>query len=260
MRLPDDYEFDADGPVGQYWLVHGVGFTVYRADGQRLGVVEHVVVDPVGQRAEQVFVRRRGRFVRRRRMTIDAGAFDAVSPASQRFLVESAPSDAAAPSRTGGRAIRRRAAASSLLAGQLLRRLAAGLVAAAGRARRAAPRLGSWLSARARTTGRVTLAVLRFLGRAAGAAARRLGAAARVAARVLGELAVLAAVIAAGAWRRAAARWASRTRPRDEGAPASDDPAAPQWPSDADAPLGRETDGETPTPRLRVGARKRPRV
>jgi hypothetical protein len=259
MRLPDDYEFDADGPVGRYWLVHGEGFTVYRADGRQLGVVEHVVVDPVVQRAEQVIVRRRGRVVRRRRTTVAAGAFEAVSPGSQRFLLESAPGGAAAPSRAVGRGIRRGAAASSLAAGQLLRRLAAGLVAAAGRARREAPRLGSWLSSRARATGRVTLAVLRFLGRAAGAAARRIGAAARVAARVLGELAVLAAVIAAGAWRRAAERSARRTRPRDEGAPGSDDPAAPYRPSDADAPLGRETGDETPTP-PRVGARKRPRV
>jgi hypothetical protein len=279
MRVSDDFRFDASSPVGRYWLVHGVGFTVCRADGRQVGVVEQVVVDPDGQYAEHVIVRREGLFVRRRRVTLDAGAFEAVSPASQQFLVEPASSGASAASRAVGalrvrevpafaraalralaqaalpvgRAIRRAGAASAALVGELLRRLAGGLivagrlswhgasagahaaVVAAGRARREAPRLESWLAARSRT------------------AARRLGDATVIAARVLGGLSVLAAVLVAAAWRRAAALSTRRATPPHDGAPEADDPGTTQWPSDADAPLGREASGEVPT-----HARERP--
>jgi hypothetical protein len=85
-RRIEDYEFDAGSPVGRYWLVHGEGFTVCRADGRELGVVEHVVIDPVGPRARQLIVRRG-----RRRTAVATDAVTAVSPASQQFLVASRP-------------------------------------------------------------------------------------------------------------------------------------------------------------------------
>jgi hypothetical protein len=144
-----------------------------------------VVVDHVRLRAEQVIVRRHGLVLRRRRATIDAGAVEAVVPASQLLLVGPASRGAKTPSLA--RQVLRRAAAGLAVG------LAAGLVAA----RREAPRLERWL------------------GRSARAASLRLRAAARIAARVLGELAVLAAVLAAAAWRRAAAR----PEPRDPDAP-----------------------------------------
>jgi hypothetical protein len=263
MHAPDDYPFDAGGPVGRYWLVHGVGFTVYRADGRRLGVVEDVVVDPVRQHAERLIVRRRRALFRRRKATFPASAVEAVAPGSQRFLVASARGASAAPA---ARAIRGAGAAALGFAHELLRRLAGGLVvagrlarrgasagtravvAAAGRARREAPRLESWLSARAQATGRATATFLRFLGRSAFAAAARLRAAALIAARVLGDLAVLTAVLAAAAWRRAAARSTHRTPlPREHG-PAAADPVASESGSDADAPLSRETSSEVRAP------------
>jgi hypothetical protein len=123
----DDYAFEADGPVGRYWLVHGVGFDVCRGDGRQLGVVEEVVVDSMRQWAAYLIVRRHGLF--RRYARIDARSVEAVDPASQRFLLEPAPRR---PPRVGG-AVRRRAAASRALAGRLVLGIAAGLVVA-GRA------------------------------------------------------------------------------------------------------------------------------
>jgi hypothetical protein len=262
MHAPDDYPFDARGPVGRYWLVHGVGFTVCRADGRKLGVVEDVVVDPVRQYAERLIVRRRRVFLRRRKATFPASAIAAVAPGSQRFLVASARGASAAPV---ARAIRcasaaalglvrealRRLAGCLVVAGRLARRGASAgtraVVVAARRARREAPRLESWLSAHAHATGRATATFLRFLGRSAFAAAARLGAAALVAARVLGDLAVLAAVLAAAAWRKAAARSTTRTPPPDEHEPAAADPVPSQSGGDADAPLSRETSSEVRT-------------
>lgn len=245
MRVDQDYSFDADSPVGRYWLVHGVGFTVCRADGRQLGVVERLVVDPVLQRAERVIIRRRG-VLRRPRTTLDASAVEAVAPASQRFLVASAPKVSPV-----GRAVRGAGAAALALTTALLRRVAAGLVAvrrlsgrgaragaragvaATGRARREAPRIAAWLSARAAGAWRATLP--------------RVEAAARVAARMLAAVIVLAAVVTAAAWRRAAALANSPTMPPDEGAPSAQEPDAPGWPSDADAPLGREESGDGQT-------------
>jgi hypothetical protein len=86
-----------------------------------------------------------------------------------------------------------------------------------------------------RSWGRATAAApavqLALIGFARGAA-RRLEGALRIVARVLGELVVLASVFAAAAWRKAAALFATR-RPRPP-------VEAPEWPGDADAPLGRE--------------------
>lgn len=219
MRGHDDFRFEANSPVGRYWLIHGVDFTVCREDGRTLGVVEDVVVDPVRLCAEQLIVRRSGLVVRRRRATIDAGAVKAVVPASQVLLLAGpAPRRAKRRSRTG----------------QVLRRLAAGLAtgfaAALAVARREAPKLERWV------------------GRSARAAALRLGAAARIAGRVLGEVTVLAAVLVAAVWRRAAPRTQPTVMPPDG------HPDASQWPSDADAPLGRETSEEAPTT---VGPRRR---
>ena len=242
MPVPDDYPFDASSPVLRYWLVNGAGFAVCRADGRELGIVEDVVVDPLGQHAEQVIVHRRRRIVGRRRATIDARAFEAVSPAAQRFLVESASGGASA-----GRPVRRAGSGSRVLAGELLRSFAAGLllagrvarigaravahaaVAAAGRTRRESPRLQARLSSSTRT------------------AATRLAAAARVVARALGDLAVLAAVFVAAAWRRVAAASSSR-KPIDSGERREPDKAEWRSDADADAPLGRETGGESPSP------------
>lgn len=218
MRAGDELLFEARSPVGRYWLINGAGFTVCRADGAKLGVVEEVVVDHVRARAEHVIVRPRGLF--RRRKTIAAGAVEAVVPASQLLVV------APAPRRTKRRS----------LTGRALRRLAAGIatdvVAARAVTRREVPKLG------------------RRLGRWARTASVRLSEAARVAGRVLGELTVLAAVLATAAWRRAAAALAT---PRALPPESLDEP---QWPSDADAPLAREERGESAAAPPRAGRRR----
>jgi hypothetical protein len=271
MRVPDDHQFDASSPVGRYWLVHGVGFTVCRDDGRELGVVEDVVVDQLRQRAEHVIVRRHGLVVRRREV-MDPGVVDAVVPASQLFLVESQATPAVGrprvPRAAAGRAVWRGAAAARPVLGGLLRRLAAALVVvgqrlrragiagvaatsrAARRARREAPRLESWLSARSRTAWRATRTAFRFLGRSGRTAALQLAAFARIAAHVLKELAVLTAVLAVAAWRRAAAALAERRH-----APPAVGPTDVED-SDADAPLGRETSGEPPPPAERRRAER----
>ena len=264
MRVPDDHQFDASSPVGRYWLVHGVGFAVCRNDGHELGVVEDVVVDALSQRAELVIVRRHGLVVRRRE-ELDPGVVEAVVPASQLFLVRSEASPAVdtpqAPRVAPGAAIRRGVDVTRPVVAEVARRLAAVLVVvarhaqraailsaaatrrAAGRARREAPRLESWLAARSRTTWRATLTALRFLDRSARAAALHLAAFARVAWRALRELAVLAAVLAVATWRRATAAQAAR-RPTETDA-AEDE--TDEGETDADAPLGRET-SEAPAP------------
>jgi hypothetical protein len=261
MRVPDDYRFDGSSPVGRYWLIHGVGFTVCRHDGRKLGVVEEVIVDQVRQNAERVIVRRRGLVPRLE--SLDPELVEAVVPGSQLFLVESPAPEPAVPSHPVAKARARSAAAAAgsglravdqttRRAGTaarphalgLLRALAAAVVLAAratrqgavayargvaadvARARRESPRLMAWLGVRARTTGRTL--------RAGG---RRLASAARIAGHAIAELSVLLAMLGLAAWRRAAgivreatAKPASAER---EAVDATDD-------VDADAPLGRE--------------------
>jgi hypothetical protein len=255
MRAPDDYPFDAAGPVGQYWLVHGAGFTVRRADGRKLGMVEEVVVDHLRGCAEALIVRPRRLSLRRRRRTIDAAAVAAVSPESQRFLLHSVPSRTAVW-RARVEELRRRLAAACVVAGRRSRQVArtallAG-VALGGRTRRGGQRLESWLAAGSRPVERALLAVQRLLGRAGLAAAVRLGAATRIAARILGELGASAAARAAAASRKAATRATRAAAP-----PEVREPGTAQWQSDADGSLARERRGEAPTQRA---ARVRRRV
>ena len=266
MRVPDDHQFDASSPVGRYWLVHGVGFAVCRNDGHELGVVEDVVVDALSQRAELVIVRRHGLVVRRRE-ELDPGVVEAVVPASQLFLVRSEASPAVDtpqaplggawccdPARgrrdaSGRRRADRRVAAALVVVGRHAQRAAILSVVAtrraAGRARREAPRLESWLSARSRATWRATLSALRFLDRSARTAALHLAAFARVVWRALRELTVLVAVLAVAMWRRAVAALAARRTTGPKRMRLRTRPTKAR--TDADAPLGRET-SEAPAP------------
>ncbi|MDQ3993052.1 MAG: hypothetical protein M3229_05275, partial [Actinomycetota bacterium] len=59
MSLPQGERFDASSPVGRYWLMHGIGFTVRSSTGRTLGIVDEVLYDSVRQRAQRVTLRRR---------------------------------------------------------------------------------------------------------------------------------------------------------------------------------------------------------
>jgi len=264
MPASDHSHFDASGPVGRYWLANGVGFSVCDADGRKLGTVAHVVVDRRQQGAERLIVRRSGLIRRPRYVAIDPRAVESVLPDSELFVVPAEAGAVAASRATVGQRVRRVALAVStaiVALGRALRpavaaldrrlalaaeatlrasRRGASAVAAAtalttARTRREAPRLGAWLSARAREVRRLALVVLRFLDEGA-----------RSFARLLGDLTVLAAVGAAALWRRAEGALArQRSAPREEHAsetraPELPDPAEPDWRRDTDAPLARE--------------------
>ncbi len=271
MRASDDSHFDAHGPVGLYWLVNGQDFTVCDADGRRIGVVVHVVVDRRRQTAERLIVRRRGLVPRPRYVALDPRAVELVDPDARLFRVPGADTGAVPASRSPASARGREAAVSLRVAlaaaarglspfvRALDRRLAAvaeatlrlsrraasvGADAGVGTSaaiRREAPRLAAWLSAKAREAGRVALTVL-----------RRLGVAVHSFARLLGDLSVLAAVAAVAAWRRAEAAVAQQRTAPPEAPPAAPskepskapprlpDPHPPEWRRDADAPLDRE--------------------
>ena len=255
MHAHDNSHFDARSPVGRHWLVHGVGFTVCDRDGRRLGVVEHVDVHPLEQRAERVLVRRRYLVRGPRYLVLDPRSVESVLPRSRVFLLPAAakvtqPAPLAATRDRLGRAARSTGATVRSLGlavrpvlAELDRRLAVAVggasrlsrsaatataeaaVAVAERVRRGAPRVAAWLSARARDIARGTMTVLHLLG-----------AFLRFVARVLADLAVLAAVAVVAAWRSAAAAHASRQR------------TLADRKSDADAPLARETRAGTSTP------------
>ena len=275
MRASDDSHFDSRGPVGQYWLANGLDFTVCDGNGQRIGVVVHVVVDRRRQSAERLIVRRRGLVRRPRYVALNPHAVELVLPDSQVLLLAGTRAQQAGPiaeshapstARARGVAASASAAFAALVRGSLpivlaldrrlaaaaeaTRRLARRVVSAsadlaartAAATRREAPRLDAWLSARAHENRRVTLTEF-----------RRLGAAAQRFARLLGDLVVLAGVGVAAAWRRAeAARAERRTTVSPEAqreapgeAPAKappklPDPHPPEWRRDADAPLARE--------------------
>lgn len=296
MSTPDGERFDASSPVGRYWLMHGVGFTVRRADGHAIGVVDEVHYDSVRQRAQRVMVRRRRLGGLRRRRTLLPSLVETVVPESKLFIVGTAAGEVRMPGRRRARAhefaaraaaalaravaaarplaswSRRHGAAALAFAGRSARRGARGAAsasaAAAARTRRDAPRLGAWLEARARTSGRVTASALRALGGATRVASSRLAAATRVAARdvavgarvtarVLGELAVLAAVLVSDAWKRAAAHTTASRTPLPEAPQQPVEPEAePQ--SDLDAPLAREATAKRPrSETARAANRKR---
>ncbi len=259
MSASDDSHFDASGPVGRYWLANGLDFAVYDGDGRKLGVVAHVVVDRRRQSAERLIVRRRGLVRRPRYVALDPRAVASVQPDSQLFLLSAAEGRATPASRaptaprarelvvSTGSAVRAFGRASRPVVVALDRRIAtathstlrasrrganagadAATKAAAG-ARREAPRLAAWLSARALEARRVTVAALNLLA-----------AFARNVARVLADLVVLAAMGVVATWRRAVLvaqeqRASSEQRPLE-----LPEPDAPEWRRDADAPLARE--------------------
>ena len=259
MRLPDDYRFDGDSPVGRYWLVHGVGFTVCRDDGRKVGVVEHVVVDPVLQKPERVIVRRAG--IVPRRAVIEPRAVGAVIPASQLFLVaadgraeapvlderrdEKAAPDEAEPNPgvvaviVAGLAHVLRAAAHAVrLAAQRAERA---LFRAARGGRSEAPRRAAWAAADLRRGRRASSTGARAAGRWSRAAALRLTVAARVAGHGLRELGVLIAVLVADATRRVTPSARATRTPADEPG------------DDADSPLHRDASGDASAPEAAVG-------
>ena len=221
MRASHDFRFDASSPVGQHWLVHGVGFTVCESGGERLGVVEDIDVDPLQHRAARVLVRRRGLFPRPRYVAIDSSAVESVLPGPRLFFVAAAEKGVSpAPHPTVTERVRGVARTSRPPLAELDRRLAAAVtallrvsrrganagaetaVSAAGRARRETPKLAAQLSAGALEAARAAVEVLRFL--AAGAL---------TATRLLADLVVVAAVLVASASRRA-------RQPRLRGRPA----------------------------------------
>ncbi len=216
MRASHDFRFDASSPVGQHWLVHGVGFTVCDSDGETLGVVEDIDVDPLQHRAARVLVRRRGLFARPRYVAIDSDAVESVLPGPRLFFVAAQQGASTAqhtPHPTVTERVGGLARASRPPLAELDRRLAVAVAATlrsrgaeraasaeaigstAARARRETPRLAAWLSARALESARAAVEVLRFL-----AAGALIGAA-----RLLADLAVVTAVLVAYAGRRAAA-------------------------------------------------------
>ena len=245
MRVPDDPQFEASSPVGRYWLVNGAGFTVCRADGRRLGLVEEVLVDSTGRTVEYVALRRRGLAAWRGRLELDPGAVGVVIPSARLFLVRPASlaplrspigrgrvllalvraglqtlaraavvvtagaGRLAAAARPLGLELSRRSLAAAGAGGRLSRRGAAAGAAAAARTaaltRREAPRLAAWLSLHGRSGARRTHAGLHVLAGAGRATATRLAVAASAAARALGDAAVVAAVFVVAAWRRVAA-------------------------------------------------------
>jgi hypothetical protein len=216
MSTPDGERFDARSPVGRYWLMHGVGFTVRTADGRRLGVVDEVLCDSVRQRAQRVTLRRPGLGRLLGRTTLVPSLVEAVVPESKLFIVGGTAGEARTPRRrrvgsgdagaSVGRALARLGALLALvaanvrpLAGWLQRQCAAALrftgrsarrgarsvaaasVAAAAWTRREAPHLEAWLAARARASALATKSSLRALGGAARVASARLAADTRVA-------------------------------------------------------------------------------
>src|SRR5919106_5749967 len=93
MSTPDGERFDARSPVGRYWLLHGVGFTVKGPDGRTLGVVDDVLSDSVRQRAQRVTLRRPGLGRLLGRTTLLPSVVETVVPESKLFIVASAGSD-----------------------------------------------------------------------------------------------------------------------------------------------------------------------
>jgi hypothetical protein len=216
MSTPEGERFDARSPVGRYWLMHGLGFTVRTTDGRTLGVVDDVLCDSVRQRAQRVTLRRPGLGRLLGRTTLLPSLVEAVVPESKLFIVHGTAGEARMPRRRRvggadlgvrvsgafarlGAALARVAANVRLLAGWSRRHVAAALgfagrstrrgarsgantsVAAAGWTRREAPQLGAWLAARARAFGRAMETSLRALGGATRVASARLAAGARVA-------------------------------------------------------------------------------
>jgi hypothetical protein len=216
MSTPDGERFDARSPVGRYWLMHGLGFTVQTAEGRTLGVVDEVLFDSVRQRAQRVTVRGQGLGRLRRRTTLLPSLVETVVPESKLFIVRPASGEVRIRRRRRIRvrepaarvgvalahvwaALARLAAGARPLAGWSRRQGAAALrlsargaqrgaragatasVAAATWARRDGPRLGAWLSARAQTSGRAAERSLSALGRAARAGSSHLAAQTRVA-------------------------------------------------------------------------------
>ena len=77
------YTFEIDSSVGRYWLAHGAGFDVVGERGNKVGVVEDVVLDPATQDVSLVLVRRHGR----RTAKVPPRALSAVLPASRCFVI-----------------------------------------------------------------------------------------------------------------------------------------------------------------------------
>ena len=216
MSTPDGERFDARSPVGRYWLMHGLGFTVQTADGRKLGVVDEVLCDSVLQRAQRVTLRRPGLGRVLGRTTLLPSLVEAVVPESKLFIVGGTAGEARMPRgrRVGGgeagarvgRALARVGAALALvaanvrpLAGWLRRQGAAALyfagrstrrgarsvanasVAAAAWVRRETPVLEAWLAARARASARATRVASARLAAGTRVASARLAAGTRVA-------------------------------------------------------------------------------
>jgi hypothetical protein len=229
MSTPDGERFDARSPVGRYWLLHGVGFTVKGPDGRTLGVVDHVLSDSVRQRAQRVTLRRPGLGRLLGRTTLLPSVVETVVPESRLFIVGDTGGEARVPARrrerpgevlTRVRAALARAGAAVARAGVALAAAASwsrqhgavalGLAArgarrgaqagarasstAAARTRREAPRLAAWLAARSRSSRYATERSLRSFGAATRVAAARAAAGSRVASTHL------------AAWARTAAR------------------------------------------------------
>jgi hypothetical protein len=275
MPASHGHQFDASSPVGQHWLVHGVGFTVCDRNGRKLGIVEDVIVDPERHSAAGVLMRRRGIVRRPRYVTIEPGAIESVLPGPQLFLMASAERRTAPTfgARAKTRALRiavgARAAVLELarVLRPLVRKVERGLgVAAAGTARRSR-RAGHAVDAAAvraagvsrRTANTTAAAAVRAAGRTrreaprvAGwlsarareavrstlRALRSLGKALRRAARVAADVSVTAALLVVAASRRAAASAAQQRK-----SPPQPGSAGTEWRRDADAPLARDTRG-----------------
>jgi hypothetical protein len=240
MSTPDGERFDARSPVGRYWLLHGVGFTVKGPDGRTLGVVDDVLSDSVRQRAQRVTLRRPGLGRLLGRTTLLPSVVETVVPESKLFIVGAAQSAVRVPARRAkrrrevitrvraaltwvaaalaraGAALRpaaswsrRHSAAALGLAADRARRgahaSARASAAAAARTRREAPRLAAWLAARSRSSSRATARSLRFLGAATRVATARTAAGTRVAAaRTAAGTRVASSHLAA--WARTTAR------------------------------------------------------
>jgi hypothetical protein len=99
MSTPDGERFDAKSPVGRYWLLHGVGFTVKGPDGRTLGVVDDVLSDSVRQRAQRVTLRRPGLGRLLGRTTLLPSVVETVVPESKLFIVGATGSDVRVPAR-----------------------------------------------------------------------------------------------------------------------------------------------------------------
>lgn len=240
MSAPDGERFDARSPVGRYWLMHGLGFTVQTAEGRTLGTVDEVLCDSVRQRAQRVTLRRPGLGRLLGSTTLLPSLVETVVPESKLFIVRAPAGEVRMPRRRRVRGADPAARVGALLArlGAALARVAANArplarwtlrhgaaafrfagegvrrgarsganasATAAAWTRREAPRLDAWLGVHTRTSGRATAKGLRALGSGTRVASARLAAGTRVAsARLAAATRVASSRLAAGA--RAAAR------------------------------------------------------